>query len=164
MKKTDIEGDIPYVGTTWVTPNMRDQSFVDAGILARRGFASHANYKGPEAETFDHAKFPSLTVPDMTLSLRQLVDRHMRGQAVKTFTVANVPENSMIPDNLERMSALDRAEFSQQIADFQRVARGKLITAKQARQQAEFDKLVDDRAKLRLAALAELGAGEQAPG
>jgi len=122
----------------------------NAGLISKRGFISQANYQGPSGEKFT---LPSLTVPDMTISLREMLNRHLHGGSIKTFQTTNVRPDSIIPDNFERMSAIDRAALSQDLADFVSTTRGKMITAKEAKRRAEFQKLVDDAAAAKVIAL-----------
>jgi len=117
---------------------------------SRRGFVSHANYPGPTGEKFT---LPSLTVPDMTITLRDMLNRHLHGGSIKTFQTTNVPPNSIVPDNFERMSAIDRAALSQDLADFVATTRGKMITAKEAKRRVEFQKQVDEAAAAKVVAL-----------
>lgn len=120
------------------------------------GYVNRSTYRAPRGEVFTK---PSLTVPDMQLSLRAMLDRHLHGSSVKTFQTANVPVDSMIPINLERMSKIDRAELSQGLSDFVVTTRGKLQTARQARQKAEFDSIVVSAAeRMRLASLSSEGS------
>lgn len=54
---------------------------------------------------------PSLTVPGMTLSLEELLRRHVRGEHVSVFTPV-FSEDPGIPDGLERMDEMDRLDMS----------------------------------------------------
>jgi len=101
--------------------------------LSKRGFANQCNYQKPNGEIFT---LPSNTVPDMSLSLRDMLNRHMAGGKVKTFQTTNVPADSLVPVNFERMSALDMAELKQQTADFIATTRGRMQTARQSRERA----------------------------
>jgi len=126
-------------------------------LIRRPRFRNSSTYVEPEAETFT---LPSLTVPDMTLTIRQMLDRHLHGGNVKVYpgSVAN----SAVPVNLERMSALDRADLAQRNADFIATTRGQLVTAKEARKRAEFDALVEKRAAERIAAGLGIAASDVA--
>jgi len=59
---------------------------------------------------------PSLTVPDQALSIRDLVARFTRGQDVRTYEGQYTHDRS-IPDNLERMTEMDRLDLSRQLKD-----------------------------------------------
>lgn len=58
---------------------------------------------------------PSQTIPDMALSLPEMLKRYVRGEKVTTFTPI-FTDDPDIPDNLERMDALDRLDLSRNIA------------------------------------------------
>lgn len=97
----------------------------------------------------------SMTIPDMSLSLRQLLDRHNSGGKVKTFEGVFVPPESAVPLNLERMDKIERAALSQDLTDFVATTRGRIVTARQKRKQDAFDAMVEDRVAKRLSAKAE---------
>lgn len=92
-------------------------------------------YRRPDGEVFI---LPSLTVPDMTISLRQLVDNQKVGKAVKVFSPVYDP-NGDIPIGLERMDKIERAELARNTADFIKDQRGRLITAKQKLERDAYD-------------------------
>lgn len=93
----------------------------------------------------------SQTIPNMSISLREMIDRHNRGGNVKVFTPVTVPDDSMVPVELERMSSIDKAQLSIELADFVISTRGKLITARKAAQKAAFDAHVASEAAKRVA-------------
>lgn len=78
----------------------------------------------------------SMTVPDMSLSLRDMLNRHKAGGVVKTFNPVYVDPESKFPLNFERMSQIDRKQMSLDLSDFIADTRGRLISA---RQQAKND-------------------------
>lgn len=88
----------------------------------------------------------SLTVPDMTLSLRDLLNRHNSGGKVKTFEGVYVPPDSAIPLNLERMDKIERAQLGKDLADFVTTTRGRIVSARQKRERDAHDAMVIDRA------------------
>lgn len=149
MKKSDEFSDA-------MTANQY-QDYVDPIEGGRRGFVNQCNFCG--CGTAEKYTKPSVTVPDMSLSLRQMLERHKAGGNVKTFHVANVPQNSMIPDDFERMSQIDREVLKGQVADFIATTRGRMITAREAQRRAQFQKLIDAEAEKRLKALAEVNGG-----
>lgn len=69
---------------------------------------------------------PSQTVPGMTLSLHELISKYIRGEQVVSF-VPTYSDDEDIPDNLERMSEIERKEYAaiirEGIADYQRTRR-----------------------------------------
>lgn len=78
---------------------------------------------------------PSMTVPDMGLSFRDLVNRHLHGSRVKTFETVYTGPNPSITDGIERMDAVDRQVLARELQDFVKSGRDKLMTAKQAREE-----------------------------
>jgi len=64
----------------------------------------------PVGESFEGHR--SLTVPDMALSLRDLVDRYIRKQEVDVFNVTYSDEPLF-----EHMDALDRIEAARQVKE-----------------------------------------------
>lgn len=111
--------------------------------LKPAGFTNGSNYKGPQKTLIT---MPSKTVPDMSLSLRDLLDRHTRGGGVKTFNPVFTGENSRIPDGLELMSKVERAQLVKDTSDFIATTRGRMQSRKQqmdvaAREQALAAKL-----------------------
>lgn len=83
----------------------------------------------------------SCAVPDMSIPMRTLIDRHLQGGNVKTFRGTYLPPNSSIPLNLERLDSVERAQLSKELGDFVATTRGKLITAKEARRREELELL-----------------------
>lgn len=80
----------------------------------------------------------SEVVPDMSLSLRQLIDRHMSGGKVTTFRDLNIPENSsVIPLSLERMSKIDAAQLAKDLPHFIAHTRGSIVSRRKALADAE---------------------------
>lgn len=69
-------------------------------------------------QVFEHPNtLPSLTVPGMTMSMRELVLRYTRGESVPTFTPQYNAENDIIPENLERLDQQDKLMLSKQLGD-----------------------------------------------
>lgn len=59
---------------------------------------------------------PSQTVPDMTLSLQELVQRYTRGQSVATFTPVYYGEDEEFAD-VSRMDPMERIEYARYIRE-----------------------------------------------
>lgn len=59
---------------------------------------------------------PSQTVPDMTLSLQELVQRYTRGQSVATFTPVYYGEDEEFAD-VSRMDPMERIEYARFIRE-----------------------------------------------
>jgi len=74
----------------------------------------------------------SRTVPDKTLTLRQLIERHNSGGMVKSFTPQYLGDASLIPVGFERMSLVERAELAKSLPAFIADSRGRLQTMKDA--------------------------------
>lgn len=79
------------------------------------------------------AKQPSLTVPGMTLSLKQLVERYTRGGNVAMFNPVYTDDLD-IPDNLERMDPMERLDHARQIQ--QGISEYRMKKINEARQAA----------------------------
>lgn len=91
------------------------------------------NYAEESVSRFERNGLPSVAVPDEGLSLRDLIDRHMRGGKVKTF---NPVFDDTTPAGLENLDAIERQVVSRQVADMIKTTRGKLMTARDARKRA----------------------------
>jgi len=86
-------------------------------------------------------------VPDMSLSMRDLINRHMSGGKVRTFSDAGIPTgSSVIPGDLERMSLIDRAQLAKELPHFIRTTRGAIVSARQARKEAALRIQADEAA------------------
>lgn len=105
------------------------------------------NYQGPFGERFT---LPSSCVPDMSVSLRDMLNRHNSGGTLKQFQVSNVPPDSIIPVDFERMSSIDRAQLSLDVADFVATTRGRMQTSRRAREQAAYEERIKEAAAARL--------------
>lgn len=81
---------------------------------------------------------PSKTVPDMSLSIRDLVDRHKKGLNVKTFSPVYSERNI----GLERLDKIERAELAMQLSDFVATSRGRLLSARQKVKQDALEAAV----------------------
>lgn len=57
---------------------------------------------------------PSLTVPDMTLDVKELVSRYIRGQEVDTFNPVYLGEDEEFVD-IEKLDEPDRLEYLQSL-------------------------------------------------
>lgn len=99
-----------------------------------RGCANHTT--GSLVHPFEHTDKVSVTVPDRTLSLRDMITRHNSGGAVKSFTPVYLGETNQIPVGFEKMSLIDRAELAQKLPDFISTTRGRLQTMKAAKLEA----------------------------
>jgi len=91
------------------------------------------------------SELPSNTVPDMTLTMRQMLDRHNSGGKVKTFHTVYTGDDSSIPVGLERMSKVERAQMAIDLRDFVATTRGGIISKREARKKAEQEALIEKR-------------------
>lgn len=56
---------------------------------------------------------PSMTVPGMTMGLKEMLERYVRGGDVETFQ--GTYTDADIPDNLERMTEMDKLDLAREI-------------------------------------------------
>lgn len=122
----------------------------------KQGIRNASNYAGPQKTRIT---LPSKTVPDMSLSLRDLLDRHTRGGQVKTFNPVFTGESSRVPDGLELMSKVERAQLVKDTSDFIATTRGRMQSRKQAMDIAEREKLAAAKIAAKAAA-AQTPSGE----
>jgi len=97
------------------------------------------------------SELPSNTVPDQTLSMRDLLNRHNSGGKVKTFHTVYTGDDTSIPEGLERMSKLERAQMAMDLRDFVATTRGQIVSKREARKRAEADALIEKRVSEALA-------------
>ena len=80
-------------------------------------FRSAFNYQEKLEEQEEKSSMePSQTVPDMTLSLQELVERYTRGQSVATFTPVYYGEEEEFAD-VSRMDPIERIEYARYIRE-----------------------------------------------
>lgn len=104
--------------------------------MGKFNIVNAANYKH-SSRCFSNDMGPSQTVPDMSIDIREMMNRHKSGGRVKTFSPVYVnPDQTLIPLDFERMDKVDRQQMANQLADFVKVGRARLISA---RQQAKLD-------------------------
>lgn len=72
-------------------------------------YVNQATYVGATKEVNTS---PSVTIPGQTLSLRQLLDRYVRGQSVEVFEP--VYDDTM-PEGIEHMDKFDRLDMAREI-------------------------------------------------
>lgn len=90
---------------------------------------NHSNYLAegnPSGEVF---KLPSLTVPGMVPSLRELLDRYVRGENVAQFNPI-YDDNPLIPDNFERLDFAEREEYLADIKEVVKETRSRMGRSK----------------------------------
>lgn len=77
-----------------------------------RNLVNWSNYRttgNPSGEKNDK---PSKTVPGMTLSLRELLDRYIKGGSVEVF---NGVYDSTAPENIERLDPMERLDLARNL-------------------------------------------------
>jgi hypothetical protein len=80
-------------------------------------FRSAFSYIEKQSEQEEKSSMePSQTVPDMTLSLQELVERYTRGQSVATFTPVYYGEDEEFAD-VSRMDPIERIEYARYIRE-----------------------------------------------
>lgn len=92
----------------------------------------------------------SCTVPGMTLSLAELLKRHVRGGDVTVYEGV-YSDDPDIPDNLERMTEIERIDLAREIRVGIDDARGRLnadaVFKKQKAKEDEQRKLIEAKQK-----------------
>lgn len=79
----------------------------------------------------------SLAVPDMSLDLRELLNRHKSGNAVRMYQPQYVnPDSNVLPVNFERLDKIERRELLRSLPDFVQATRGRLMSAREAAKRA----------------------------
>lgn len=68
-----------------------------------------------KGEVFNLEEEPSQTIPNQTLSLVELVERHVRGQGVATLTPRFTPDEFDDLPDLEKMDKIDRIELAREV-------------------------------------------------
>lgn len=72
---------------------------------------------------------PSQTVPGMTMSMRELVNRYVRGEPVPTFTPQYNADSDIIPDNLERMDVQEKLMLAKNVRDAIQTERSRRLSS-----------------------------------
>lgn len=114
-------------------------------ISCRKFFVGSS--QGYRNESTEFNSGVSDVVPDMSLSMRDLINRHMSGGKVRTFSDSGIPSGStVIPSDLERMSLIDRAQLAKDLPHFIKSTRGQIISSRKARLDAEALRIKADEA------------------
>lgn len=100
-----------------------------------KGIANHRS--GARNNRLERNYQNSVTVPDKTISLRDMITRYQSGGKVKSFTPVYLDDANIIPIGFERMDLVERAQFAKELPNFIADSRGRLQTLRQAREQAE---------------------------
>lgn len=75
-----------------------------------------SNYTTKHNANPEGSKGPSKTIPGQSMPLKELVSRYMRGQNVIVHEGV-FSDETMIPDNLERMDPMDRIDYARQLRE-----------------------------------------------
>lgn len=92
---------------------------------------------GSGGNRFERNQLPSVTVPDRTISLRDMITRHNSGGRVKSFDPVYLGDTNIIPMGFERMDLPERAQFLKDLPQFIADSRGRLQTMRQHREYSE---------------------------
>lgn len=96
---------------------------------------------------------PSLTVPDQTLSLQELVKRYTRGQSVATLTPIYEEEDAGLPDTtgMDKMQKIDMLRnVATEVAEIRDTIRQEQQKKQNERSKKAFDEAVQKAATERL--------------
>jgi hypothetical protein len=97
-----------------LTESLLTKNEPEKGVIK---FRSSFNYIVKTEEQEEKSSMePSQTVPDMTLSLQELVERYTRGQSVATFTPVYYGEDEEFAD-VSRMDPIERIEYARFIRE-----------------------------------------------
>jgi len=86
---------------------------------------NHSNYLelgNPSGEDFT---LPSQTIPGMVPTLRELLDKYVRGETVTQFNPI-YDDNPLVPDNFERLDFAEREEYLADIKEVVKETRSRL--------------------------------------
>lgn len=100
---------------------------------------------GAKNNRIETNKMKSVTVPDKTLTLRDLINRHQSGGRVKSFTPVYLGDNNLIPMGFERLDLTERAEIAKALPEFIAAGRGRLMTLRQSIEKAEREYLAQKK-------------------
>ena len=96
---------------------------------------SFARYGNPIAEP--PSEKPSLTVPDMTLSLKELIERYVRTGQAEVFNGVYTGEDTDIPDGFEYLTEQDRMDLARDLNYTIDVSRHELQEKSRLRQEQQ---------------------------
>lgn len=110
-------------------------------------FTNQFNYQKPKGET---SNLPSLTIPDQTMTIRELIERHVRGLPLDE---GKIPIYNGEEDDLPDLRTLDLSEIAQLKQSNQEYIKEQEITYNKnesEKRKKAFDKLVEDQVQERL--------------
>jgi len=103
------------------------------------------HFTGPKNKVKESNYQISVTVPDKTISLRDMITRYQTGGRVKSFTPHYLGDTELIPVGFERMDLVERAELAKNLPHFIADSRGRLQTMRQVREKAEKEALAQKK-------------------
>lgn len=119
---------------------------------------NHFNYNETANRRFERSSSFSLTVPDQSIPLRKLIDRHLNGGQVAMYRPEYLGPDTDIPDGFERMSSIERAQMLKSTAEFIADSRGRLMTSRAAAAKAAAEAKIIAEYKAKQAAKAAASA------
>lgn len=98
-------------------------------------YRNRINYNSSGMDVFEISDAKSMTVPDQTLTIRQLLERYTTGGSVATFTpVYNGDEEFA---EFEKMDKLDKLMYAQELEEgIQEFRRTKAVQREEAKKAA----------------------------
>lgn len=111
-------------------------------------FKKQADYDAASAENFEHPVGVSMTVPDMTLSIRELIEKH----TVQNLVGVSIREpvyngEDFIPDPL-RMDLSEKEAFAEHMAQSREELQVELEKQQNERKQKDEEKKKSSRKQL----------------
>jgi len=123
------------------------------------GYVNRSNFVPSQGEVNNK---PSLTVPNQSISLREMLNRHLNGGAVKQYEGAYLQPDNPIPVGFESLSKIDNAQMLIDVSYVVTTTRGRIMTrrdlaeaARKRQEAADYQAFLDQRAQTK--------QGEQAP-
>lgn len=102
-----------------------------AKTIAHAKWQNYANSKTPVAEP--KSEKPSKTLPDQALTIRQILERHTRGQEINElfkplyeFETEAEELFDHLPD-VEKMSTIQRAQYAKEVGEFAEELQQKIL-------------------------------------
>lgn len=90
---------------------------------------NHANYLEQGNPSGENFTLPSQTIPGMVPTLRELLEKYVRGENVTQFNPI-YDDNPLIPDNFERLDFAEREAYLADIKEVVRETRSRLGRSK----------------------------------
>lgn len=107
---------------------------------------------GAYAKVYEKNDMPSQTVPNMAMTVREMVDRYRRGLPVDGPANPQFNGEDLIP-NLDDLDPIDRAAYVEMVADQFADLKAKIAAEAKTKAEKEFIAKVDAAVKEKLEAL-----------